>query len=180
MYGHFTWRHDDGAVERIHDALRGQVRQADDRNAEPSAGSIDAQSVRTAATAMGPGTGCRVPASPTRTSGKVNHAGLRDRTPRRDPRTVANASGAASVQCLISLAFMPCRDLPWFECAGIGRVQSADDKALVCQASGRGARKWARSASSFSSTSSSMGLPGAHIMVTTNWVRASGSALPSW
>ncbi|MGW1328012.1 transposase [Streptomyces antibioticus] len=24
VYGYFTWRHDDGAVERIHDALRGQ------------------------------------------------------------------------------------------------------------------------------------------------------------
>ncbi|MFD3640001.1 transposase [Streptomyces griseus] len=29
---------DDGTVERIHDALRNQVRQADGRNAEPSSG----------------------------------------------------------------------------------------------------------------------------------------------
>lgn len=47
----FTWWRDDGAVERIHDALRAKVREADSRNAEPSAGLTDSQSVRTAATA---------------------------------------------------------------------------------------------------------------------------------
>jgi hypothetical protein len=48
------------------------------------------------------------------------------------------------------------------------------------QAVGRGARRWARCLSSSSSTSSSMGLPGAHIMVTTNSVVSSARALPSW
>ncbi|MFI1932309.1 transposase [Streptomyces sp. NPDC020330] len=52
MYWYFTWWHDDGTVERIHDALRNQVRQADGRNAEPSAGLIDSQSVRTADTVL--------------------------------------------------------------------------------------------------------------------------------
>ncbi|MBF6047954.1 IS5 family transposase [Streptomyces sp. NRRL B-1677] len=50
VYWYFTWWHDDGTVERIHDALRGKVREADDRNPEPSAGLIDSQSVRTAET----------------------------------------------------------------------------------------------------------------------------------
>ncbi|UNZ21324.1 hypothetical protein [Streptomyces sp. 891-h] len=42
-----TWWHDDGTVERIHHALGGRVRKADGRNAEPSAGLVDSQSVRT-------------------------------------------------------------------------------------------------------------------------------------
>ncbi|WP_326608045.1 hypothetical protein [Streptomyces sp. NBC_01800] len=46
MYWYFTWWHDDGTVERLHDALRGQVRVADGRSVEPSAGLIDSQSVR--------------------------------------------------------------------------------------------------------------------------------------
>lgn len=50
VYWYFTWWHDDGTVERIHDALRGQVRAADGRSVEPSAGLIDSQSVRTADT----------------------------------------------------------------------------------------------------------------------------------
>ncbi|MFD5919600.1 transposase [Kitasatospora sp. NPDC058201] len=50
MYWYFTWWHDDGTVERIHDALRGRVREADGRDVEPSAGLIDPQSVRTADT----------------------------------------------------------------------------------------------------------------------------------
>jgi len=50
VYWYFTWWHDDDTVERIHDALRGRVREADGRNAEPSAGLIDSQSVRTADT----------------------------------------------------------------------------------------------------------------------------------
>ncbi|MFG3266337.1 IS5 family transposase [Streptomyces bobili] len=50
VYWYFTWWHDDGTVERIHDALRGKVREADDRDVEPSAGLIDSQSVRTADT----------------------------------------------------------------------------------------------------------------------------------
>lgn len=50
VYWYFTWWHDDGTVERIHDALRGKVRETDGRRAEPSAGLIDSQSVRTADT----------------------------------------------------------------------------------------------------------------------------------
>ncbi|WP_434097887.1 IS5 family transposase [Streptomyces mirabilis] len=49
VYWYFTWWHDDGTVERIHDALRGQVRAADGRNGL-SAGLVDSQSVRTADT----------------------------------------------------------------------------------------------------------------------------------
>ncbi|WP_443042282.1 transposase [Streptomyces sp. B21-105] len=37
VYWYFTWWHDDGTVERIHDALRGKVREVKGRNAEPSA-----------------------------------------------------------------------------------------------------------------------------------------------
>jgi transposase len=50
VYWYFTWWHDDGTVEKVHDALRGKVRQADGRNPEPSAGLIDSQSVRAADT----------------------------------------------------------------------------------------------------------------------------------
>lgn len=50
VYWYFTWWHDDGTVVRIHDALRGRVCEADGRNAEPSAGLTDSQSVRTADT----------------------------------------------------------------------------------------------------------------------------------
>ncbi|WP_455754771.1 IS5 family transposase [Streptomyces prasinus] len=45
VYWCFTWWHDDGTVERIHDALRDRVREA-----EPSAGLLDSRSVRTADT----------------------------------------------------------------------------------------------------------------------------------
>ncbi|MFB8385493.1 transposase [Streptomyces rubiginosohelvolus] len=48
VYWYFTWWHDDGTVERIHDALRDQIREAGGRSAEPSAGLIDSQSVRSA------------------------------------------------------------------------------------------------------------------------------------
>ncbi|MFF7047804.1 IS5 family transposase [Streptomyces griseorubiginosus] len=50
VYWYFTWWHDDGTVERVHDALRARVREADGRDPEPSAGLIDSQSVRTADT----------------------------------------------------------------------------------------------------------------------------------
>ncbi|MEU9134345.1 IS5 family transposase [Kitasatospora sp. NPDC048540] len=50
VYWYFTWWHDDSTVERIHDALRCKVREADGRDTEPSAGLIDSQSVRTADT----------------------------------------------------------------------------------------------------------------------------------
>lgn len=49
-YWYFSWWHDDGTVEHVHDVLRGRVREADGRKAEPSAGLIDSQSVRTADT----------------------------------------------------------------------------------------------------------------------------------
>lgn len=50
MYWYVTWWHDDGTVEQLEDPSRGRVREADGRNAEPSAGLIDSQSVRTADT----------------------------------------------------------------------------------------------------------------------------------
>ncbi|MFG2368604.1 IS5 family transposase [Streptomyces mirabilis] len=50
VYWYFTWWHDDGTVERLHDALRDRVRVADGRSVEPSAGLINSQSVRTADT----------------------------------------------------------------------------------------------------------------------------------
>ena len=40
------WR-DDGTLERLHDELRSRVRQAAGRDPQPSAGSIDSQSVKT-------------------------------------------------------------------------------------------------------------------------------------
>ncbi|MFE9768194.1 IS5 family transposase [Streptomyces sp. NPDC005808] len=48
VYWYFTWWHDDGTAEQVHDTLRGRVRKADGRNAEPSAGLIDSQSQRAA------------------------------------------------------------------------------------------------------------------------------------
>jgi transposase len=50
VYWYFTRWHDDGTVEKVHDALRVKVRQADGRDPEPSAGLIDSQSVRAADT----------------------------------------------------------------------------------------------------------------------------------
>lgn len=50
VYWYFTWWHDGGTVERLHDALRDRVRVADGRSVEPSAGLIDSQSVHTADT----------------------------------------------------------------------------------------------------------------------------------
>ncbi|MFI9122372.1 transposase [Streptomyces bikiniensis] len=47
---YFTRWHDDGTVERVHNALREQVRKADGRDPEPSAGPVDSRSVRTADT----------------------------------------------------------------------------------------------------------------------------------
>ncbi|RBM10737.1 IS5 family transposase [Streptomyces sp. PT12] len=50
VYWYFTRWHEDGTVERIHDALRTRVRQADGRRPEPTAGLLDSQSVRAADT----------------------------------------------------------------------------------------------------------------------------------
>ncbi|MEW1773586.1 transposase [Streptomyces sp. NPDC086777] len=50
MYWHFVGWHDAGTVIQVHDALRAQVRRTEGRSEEPSAGLIDSQSVRTAAT----------------------------------------------------------------------------------------------------------------------------------
>lgn len=47
VYHYFSKWRDDGTAQRIHDALRKQVREAADRDAEPSAGIIDSQSVKT-------------------------------------------------------------------------------------------------------------------------------------
>jgi transposase len=47
VYHYFrTWR-DDGTLQRIHDALRREVRQAAGRSPEPSAAIVDSQSVKT-------------------------------------------------------------------------------------------------------------------------------------
>ncbi len=47
VYHYFrTWR-DDGTLQRIHDTLHRQLRRAEGRNSEPSAGIIDSQSVKT-------------------------------------------------------------------------------------------------------------------------------------
>ncbi|WP_202919564.1 transposase [Streptomyces adustus] len=41
VYWCFVRRHDEGTVTRVHDALRAQVRRAEGRSEEPSAGLID-------------------------------------------------------------------------------------------------------------------------------------------
>ena len=45
-YYFYTWR-DDGTWERVHAALRSEIRSAADREPTPSAGIIDSQSVKT-------------------------------------------------------------------------------------------------------------------------------------
>lgn len=47
VYYYFSKWRDDGTAQRIHDALRNQVREAADRDAEPTAGIMDSQSVKT-------------------------------------------------------------------------------------------------------------------------------------
>jgi len=50
VYRHFCHWHDDGTFERINDRLRRTIRCRSDRYREPSAGIIDSQSVKIAAT----------------------------------------------------------------------------------------------------------------------------------
>src|SRR5690349_19686864 len=50
VYGYFAAWRDDGTLTRLHDVLRGLVRAAAKRNAEPTAAVIDSQSVRAADT----------------------------------------------------------------------------------------------------------------------------------
>ncbi len=50
MYGYFSAWRADGSLDRVHDALRGQVRAAAGRRPSPSAAVIDSQSVRAAGT----------------------------------------------------------------------------------------------------------------------------------
>ena len=47
VYTYFRQWRDDGTIERVHTALRQQVRLAAGREAEPSAAIIDSQSVKT-------------------------------------------------------------------------------------------------------------------------------------
>jgi transposase len=50
VYGYFARWHDDGVTKAVHDALRGTLRAAQGRHTEPTAGAIDAQSVKGADT----------------------------------------------------------------------------------------------------------------------------------
>ena len=50
MYGYFAAWRDDSTLVRLHDVLRGQVRAAAGRDAEPTAALIDSQPVRAADT----------------------------------------------------------------------------------------------------------------------------------
>ncbi len=50
VYAFFRRRREHGLIAEFHDRLRGKVREREGREAEPSAGIIDAQSVRAAAT----------------------------------------------------------------------------------------------------------------------------------
>ena len=50
MYWYFTRRNANGTLDHLHNALREKVRIAEGRNAEPTAGIVDAQSIRGADT----------------------------------------------------------------------------------------------------------------------------------
>jgi transposase len=50
VYWHFARWRKDGSLDRLHDALRDEVRRAEGRDAQPTAAIIDAQSVKGAAT----------------------------------------------------------------------------------------------------------------------------------
>ncbi|WP_327252621.1 hypothetical protein [Streptomyces sp. NBC_01244] len=49
VYAFFRRRREHGLIAEFHDRLRGRVREREGHQAEPSAGIIDAQSVRAAA-----------------------------------------------------------------------------------------------------------------------------------
>ena len=50
MYWYFQKWNSDGTLDRLHDTLRADVRQSEGRNIVPSAGIVDAQSVKGADT----------------------------------------------------------------------------------------------------------------------------------
>ena len=50
MYWYFTRWNANGTLDHLHNALREKVRIAEGRNAEPTAGIVDAQSIRSADT----------------------------------------------------------------------------------------------------------------------------------
>jgi len=50
VYWHFARWRDDGSLDKLHDSLRDAVREAEGREAQPTAGIIDAQSVKGADT----------------------------------------------------------------------------------------------------------------------------------
>ncbi len=54
VYWHFRRWHDDGTVDRIHDALRDRLRDADGRDPAASAGIVDSQSIKAADTVATP------------------------------------------------------------------------------------------------------------------------------
>lgn len=70
VYWHFRRWRDDGTVDRVHDALRDQLRDADGRDPAPSAGIIDAQSVKGADTV---GTSTRGYDAGKRVNGRKRH-----------------------------------------------------------------------------------------------------------
>lgn len=47
VYDYFTQWRDDGTWKKIHDTLRGKVRQQAGKNVQPTAGILDSQSVKT-------------------------------------------------------------------------------------------------------------------------------------
>ncbi|MFF1443400.1 transposase [Streptomyces sp. NPDC058295] len=117
VYWHFTWEHDDRTVERIHHTMRDQVREADGRNAGPSAGLINSQSVRTADTGPAATRGFE--------AGKKvkGYSGLSSPTPSvcswpsmSSRRTFRTAMGAGTRCCGLARAAALLAAIP--ECAG--------------------------------------------------------------